>query len=143
MALKTMRFALKADPDLSHVIQQLKQIELIIYDCIVGRDYGCGVKAIYVGVVLVDAEHVRKFSTKKPVYRAGKYEQREAGLSIWFEDTLEFDVIPRLEDMRRAGSVEKLARTLKEAFQSTHLSLQRKKYRILIRCAFYLIWMRF
>jgi hypothetical protein len=124
MALKTIRFAFKAEPDLSLAIQRLKHIETIVCDSIAGQDYGSGVQAIYIGIILVEAEHARKFATKRPVYRAGKYELREGGLSMWFEDTLEFDIIPRLEDVRRAASMEELAQALREAFQSRHLSLQ-------------------
>src|SRR6266567_643858 len=124
MALKTIQFAFKAELHLSHAIQQLKRIERIIWDYVASQDYGGGVKAIYVGIILVEARHAGKFATKKPVYRAGKYELREAGLSVSLEDTLEFDVIPRLEEVRRAASIEELARPLREAFQSSHFALQ-------------------
>jgi hypothetical protein len=127
MALNTMRFAFKAEPGLSDSIQKLKDIEKIILNCIVGRDYGVGVKAIYVGIVMMEAAHATRFANKKPAYKAGKYELRQAGVSIWLEDTLEFDIILQIEDVRRAVSTAELAEILRKAFEASYLSLQRTK----------------
>jgi hypothetical protein len=125
MALNAIRLAFKTAPGLSSLIQQFKQIEKIISDELSGNDYGVSVKAIYMGVILLEPQHADKFSTTKPLYKAGKYELREAGLSIWLEDTLEFNVIPSLEDVRRATSIVELAEILKSSLSPVSLKLQR------------------
>ncbi len=125
MAINKFGFAFRTEPGLSEAIQKFKEIEKLIVNHIAGRDYGSGVKAVYIGIILIDIEHVRKFAKPKPSYKAGKYELREGVVSLWLEDTLEFDVVPKLSEVRSAISVEELAQALLRAIKSAYLCLQK------------------
>jgi hypothetical protein len=126
MALK-IGFAFKCEPNLSHTIQQLKSIESILSSRLAAQEYGASVKAIYIGIVLMEPDHARRFATNRPVYKAGRYELREPGLSLAFEDTLEFDVVPRFDEVRRATAIRELALPLRHALSASSSLLQETK----------------
>jgi len=115
MALSKLRFAFKREPDVAYTVPQFKRIESAISEYLLRDDYGSGVKEVYIVIVLIDPEHVKQFSSKSPIYRRGKYKIGGPGSYLTCENTLEFDVIPRLGAVRNAKTTEDLAALLGEA----------------------------
>lgn len=113
------------EPYVSQKIPQFQQIETVVRNYVVGKEYGRGVKEVYVGILLNEPEHARRFLNKKPQYKVGKREERYPGHTLSLEDNLEFYVAPRLEDVRRADSLAALADALNKAFQAARLPLQK------------------
>jgi hypothetical protein len=85
------------------------------------REYGASITAVYVGVVLMGADHAKRFATKRPVDESGKYQLK----GFAFEDTLEFDVVPNFDDVRRASTIQELALILRDALSARSSLLQR------------------
>ncbi len=75
--------------------------------------YGSGVKSISVGIILKDPEHGQRFPIRKPVYKPGKWKSKT--LPLEFEDTLEFDIKPPIEEVKAAVSEAQFAEVIRRA----------------------------
>lgn len=115
MALNKLGFAFTTssafEPELAQTIPQFKEIEEVVRRYLLGKDYGSGVKEVFLGILLNGLEHGSE-TRQPPRYRPGKYEETYPGFTLACEDTLEFDVLINPESIRQECSVAMQAQAL-------------------------------
>jgi hypothetical protein len=127
MAITKFGFSFEREDGLEDEIQTIRLIEPLVAKEMSTRVYGANVKHVCIGIILLEPEHIRRPSIRKPVYKPGKYESRRTGVRLQFEDTLEFEIRPSLQDIRSATTVCGIVASLQRSLVPALLELQRLK----------------